>query len=273
MSSATWSTACTRPASGSSWTGCLQLPPRYRALARFDGTPLYEHADPQRGQHPDWGTLIFDFGRPEVRNFLVANAIHWLRAVPRRGLRVDAVASMLYLDDSRKQGEWSPNSLAAGRTSTRSRSCREVNATCYRRVPGIAMIAEESTAWPGVTRPVHLGGLGFGLSGTWAGPRHAELPQPRSGATAATTMTRSRSRRPYAFSEHYVPPLSHDEVVHGKGSLLRKMAGRRVAAIRWRRALLASHVGPSWQAAAVHGLGVRPGGRVVGAGRAAMARS
>ena len=133
------------------------------ALARFDGTPLYEHADPQRGQHPDWGTLIFDFGRPEVRNFLVANALYWLEEFHADGLRVDAVASMLYLDYSRKAGEWSPNSLGGRENLDAVSFLREVNATCYRRVPGVAMIAEESTAWPGVTRPVHLGGLGFDL--------------------------------------------------------------------------------------------------------------
>ena len=216
------------------------------ALARFDGTPLYEHADPQRGQHPDWGTLIFDFGRPEVRNFLVANAIYWLEEFHADGLRVDAVASMLYLDYSRKQGEWSPNSLGGRENLDAVSFLREVNATCYRRVPGIAMIAEESTAWPGVTRPVHLGGLGFGLK--WnMGWMHDTLsylsrdPVHRNYHHDEITFSMI-----YAYSEHYVLPLSHDEVVHGKGSLLRKMAGdewRQFAGLRSLLAFMWAHPG------------------------------
>jgi 1,4-alpha-glucan branching enzyme len=205
------------------------------ALAQFDGTPLYEHADPQRGQHPDWGTLIFDFGRPEVRNFLVANAIYWLEEFHADGLRVDAVASMLYLDYSRKAGEWSPNALGGRENLDAVSFLREATATCYKRVPGIAMIAEESTAWPGVTRPVHLGGLGFGLK--WnMGWMHDTLeylrrdPIHRSYHHDEITFSML-----YAYSENYVLPLSHDEVVHGKGSLLRKMAGdewRQFAGLR-----------------------------------------
>jgi 1,4-alpha-glucan branching enzyme len=205
------------------------------ALARFDGTPLYEHADPQRGEHPDWGTLIFDFGRPEVRNFLVANAIYWLEEFHADGLRVDAVASMLYLDYSREDGQWTPNSLGGRENLDAVSFLREVTATCYKRVPGIAMIAEESTAWPGVTRPVHLGGLGFGLK--WnMGWMHDTLayfgrdPVHRSYHHDEITFSMI-----YAYSEHYVLPLSHDEVVHGKGSLLRKMSGdewRQFAGLR-----------------------------------------
>jgi 1,4-alpha-glucan branching enzyme len=216
------------------------------ALARFDGTPLYEHADPQRGQHPDWGTLIFDFGRPEVRNFLVANAIYWLEEFHADGLRVDAVASMLYLDYSRKAGEWSPNSLGGRENLDAVSFLREVNATCYKRVPGIAMIAEESTAWPGVTRPVHLGGLGFGLK--WnMGWMHDTLsylgrdPIHRSYHHDEITFSMI-----YAYSEHYVLPLSHDEVVHGKGSLLRKVAGdewRQFAGLRSLLAFMWAHPG------------------------------
>ena len=216
------------------------------ALAEFDGTPLYENADPQRGQHPDWGTLIFDFGRAEVRNFLVANAIYWLEEFHADGLRVDAVASMLYLDYSRKDGEWTPNSLGGRENLDAVSFLREVNATCYKRVPGIAMIAEESTAWPGVTRPVYLGGLGFGLK--WnMGWMHDTLTylsrDPVHRSYHHDEMTFSMV---YAYSEHYVLPLSHDEVVHGKGSLLRKMAGdewRQFAGLRSLLAFMWAHPG------------------------------
>jgi len=216
------------------------------ALARFDGTPLYEHSDPQRGQHPDWGTLIFDFGRPEVRNFLVANAIYWLEEFHIDGLRVDAVASMLYLDYSRKPGQWSPNSLGGRENLDAVSFLREVTATCYKRVPGIAMIAEESTAWPGVTRPVHLGGLGFGLK--WnMGWMHDTLSylsrDPVHRSYHHDEMTFSMI---YAYSEHYVLPMSHDEVVHGKASLLRKMPGdewRQFAGLRALLAFMWAHPG------------------------------
>jgi len=216
------------------------------ALAQFDGTPLYEHADPYRGQHPDWGTLIFDYGRPEVRNFLVANALFWLEEFHADGLRVDAVASMLYLDYSRKPGEWSPNSLGGRENLDAVSFLREVNATCYRRVPGIAMIAEESTAWPGVTRPVHLGGLGFGFK--WnMGWMHDTLsylsrdPVHRSYHHDEITFSMI-----YAYSENYVLPLSHDEVVHGKGALLRKFSGdewRQFAGVRSLLAFQWAHPG------------------------------
>jgi len=216
------------------------------ALARFDGSSLYEHADPRRGEQPDWGTNVFNFGRHEVRNFLVANAIYWLEEYHVDGLRVDAVASMLYLDYSRSEGDWVPN-LYGGRENLEAISfLQEVNATAYRRVPGIVTIAEESTAWPGVTKPTHLGGLGFGLKWNmgWMSDSLGYMSHdPIHRQYHHHQMTFSLM---YAFSENYVLPLSHDEVVHGKGSLLRKMPGDRwqqLANLRAYLALMWAHPG------------------------------
>ena len=207
------------------------------ALARFDGTPLYEHADPRRGEQLDWGTYVFDFGRSEVRNFLVANALYWAKEFHIDGLRVDAVASMLYLDYSRE--DWVPN-IHGGRENLEAVAfLQEMNATVYREVPGVVTIAEESTAWPGVTRPTHLGGLGFGFK--WnMGWMHDSLgyierePVYRSYHHGQLTFSMM-----YAYSENYVLPISHDEVVYGKGSLLRKMPGDRWQQLANLRAYLA----------------------------------
>ena len=209
------------------------------ALARFDGTPLYEHPDPRRGEQMDWGTYVFDFARREVRNFLVANAVFWLEEFHVDGLRVDAVASMLYLDYSRQPGQWLPNEFGGRENLDAVRFLQEANATLHKRVPGAVTIAEESTAWPGVTRPTHLGGLGFSLKWNmgWMHDSLAYLQQaPIYRQYHHHKMTFSMM---YAYSERYVLPLSHDEVVHGKGSLLRKMPGDRWQQLANLRAYLA----------------------------------
>jgi 1,4-alpha-glucan branching enzyme len=216
------------------------------ALARFDGTPLYEHADPRRGEQPDWGTYVFDFGRREVRNFLVANAIFWLEEFHVDGLRVDAVASMLYLDYSRKAGEWVPNKFGGRENLDAVEFLKEMNATVYRRVPGAVTIAEESTSWPGVTRAAHLGGLGFGFK--WdMGWMHDTLSyiahEPVHRQWHHNELTFSMM---YAYSENFVLPISHDEVVHGKGSLLNKIPGDRwqqMATLRTLYAYMWAHPG------------------------------
>ncbi|MFJ4564099.1 1,4-alpha-glucan branching enzyme [Streptomyces caelestis] len=201
------------------------------ALAEFDGRPLYEHADPLRAAHPDWGTLEFDYGRNEVRNFLVANALYWCEEFHIDGLRVDAVASMLYLDYSREPGQWTPNEHGGRENLDAVAFLQEMNATLYRRVPGVVTIAEESTAWDGVTRATHhkgpsgFGGLGFGLK--WnMGWMHDSLQymshEPVYRKYHHHEMTFSMV---YAYSENYVLPISHDEVVHGKRSLVSKMPG------------------------------------------------
>jgi len=216
------------------------------ALARFDGSELYEDPDPLRGEHPDWGTLIFNFGRREVRNFLVANALYWLEEFHIDGLRVDAVASMLYLDYSRQPGQWRPNERGGRENLDAISFLQETNATAYRRVPGIVMIAEESTAWPGVSAPTSHGGLGFGLKwnmGWMNDTLHYLAEEPINRRYHHGELTFSLV---YAFSEQFVLPLSHDEVVHGKGSLLRKMPGDRWQQLAGVRALLAyqwSHPG------------------------------
>ncbi|OIJ66592.1 1,4-alpha-glucan branching enzyme [Streptomyces mangrovisoli] len=195
------------------------------ALARFDGEPLYEPGDERRAEHPDWGTYEFDLGRTEVRNFLVANAVYWCEEFHIDGLRVDAVASMLYLDYSREDGQWSPNMFGGREDLDAMAFLQEMNATVYRRAPGVVTIAEESTAWDGVTRPTDSGGLGFGLK--WnMGWMHDSLEyiqhEPVHRKYHHHEMTFSMV---YAYSENYVLPISHDEVVHGKRSLVSKMPG------------------------------------------------
>ncbi len=216
------------------------------ALARFDGLPLYEHPDPRRGDQPDWGTHIFDFGRIQVRNFLVANATYWLEEFHVDGLRVDAVASMLYLDYSRKAGEWLPN-VHGGRENLEAIGLlQESNATAYKRTPGIVTIAEESTSWPGVTKETSSGGLGFGLKWNmgWMNDSLRYLKEdPVNRQYHHNLLTFSLM---YAYSENYLLPISHDEVVHGKGSMLNKIPGNRydqLATLRTFLAYMWSHPG------------------------------
>ena len=194
-------------------------------LARFDGTHLYEHADPRQGFHPDWGSAIFNYGRNEVRSFLISSAMCWIDRFHADGLRVDAVASMLYLDYSRAEGEWIPNAYGGRENLDAIGFLRQLNETVYGEFPDIVTHAEESTAWPGVSRPTYLGGLGFGAK--WdMGWMHDTLqymqrdPLYRRWHHGEITF-----RSVYMGSENYVLPLSHDEVVHGKGSLLSKMPG------------------------------------------------
>ncbi|MEP6463093.1 MAG: 1,4-alpha-glucan branching protein GlgB [Frankiaceae bacterium] len=209
------------------------------ALARFDGTALYEHADPRQGEHPDWGTLVFNFARQEVRNFLLANALYWIEEFHIDGLRVDAVASMLYLDYSRREGEWVTNRFGGRENLDAVSLIKEVNEVVYRHHPSVLLIAEESTSWPAVSRPTYLGGLGFGFKWNmgWMNDTltyFSKDPVHRRFHHHELTFALL-----YAFQENFLLPLSHDEVSHGKGSLVAKMPGDRWQQFANLRALLA----------------------------------
>jgi 1,4-alpha-glucan branching enzyme len=222
------------------------FPKDAHGLAEFDGTDLYEHADPRQGEHRDWGTLIFNYGRSEVRNFLIANGLFWLDEYHIDGLRVDAVASMLYLDYSREEGEWVPNCFGGRENLEAIDFMKRFNEVAYDRFPGIMTIAEESTAWGGVSRPTYLGGLGFGFKWNmgWMNDflRYMSLdPIYRRYHQGNATFSLV-----YAFDEHFMLVLSHDEVVHGKGSLLNKMPGddwQKFANLRMFYAWMYAHPG------------------------------
>ncbi len=201
------------------------FPVDVHGLARFDGSPIYEYADPRRGFHPDWNTAIYDFARREVAGFLVANAVYWLDRFHIDGLRVDAVASMLYLDYSRKAGEWLPNWDGGNDNREAVAFLQRVNQLVYATHPGAMTIAEESTSWPGVSRPVYAGGLGFGFK--WnMGWMHDTLEfMSQDPVHRRWHYDRMTFGLLYAFSENFILPLSHDEVVHGKKSIVSKMPG------------------------------------------------
>jgi 1,4-alpha-glucan branching enzyme len=222
------------------------FPTDSHGLARFDGTHLYEHADPRKGFHPDWNTCIFNYGRAEVVSYLLSNAMYWLEEFHIDGLRFDAVASMLYLDYSRKEGEWIPNPMGGRENVEAIEFLRAVNSRAYFNYPGILMVAEESTAWPGVTAFIERGGLGFGYKWNmgWMNDTLRYLGrEPVHRKFHHNEMTFSLL---YSFSENFILPLSHDEVVHGKRSILERVQGddwQKFATVRAYYAFMWSHPG------------------------------
>ncbi|MCC6904129.1 MAG: 1,4-alpha-glucan branching enzyme, partial [Polyangiaceae bacterium] len=194
-------------------------------LARFDGTCLYEHSDPRQGAHPDWGTLVFNYGRNEVRSFLLSSARFWQDMYHVDGLRVDAVASMLYLDYSRKAGEWIPNQYGGRENLEAVQFLKDMNTLLHGEFPGIITVAEESTAWGGVSRPVYTGGLGFSYKWDMGWMNDTLRDMRRDPVHRKFHQNELSFRMVYAFTENFILPLSHDEVVHGKGSLLGRMPG------------------------------------------------
>jgi len=201
------------------------FPTDEHGLARFDGTALYEHLDPRKGYHPDWNTAIYNFGRQEVSSFLVNNALYWLEAFHLDGLRVDAVASMLYLDYSRQPGEWVPNQFGGNHNLEAVEFLKRVNTEAYAQHPGVMMIAEESTSWSGVSAPVDAGGLGFGFKWNMGFMNDTLRYMSRDPIHRRYHHNDMTFASLYAYAENFILPLSHDEVVHGKGTLLNKMGG------------------------------------------------